>query len=963
MNNGQAPRRSRPSKNVFTTKGGNEIRVNRSFSERRKARKDALARQRAARLSSLPKNRFKRIIYRLHPKRLATYWFSREGAIMALKITGVGIVVCFLLLVGMFAYFRKDLPNITDVTGNNLPGSISYYDRTGTTLLWQDYDAVKRIPVSSDKISDNMKNATIAIEDKEFYKEGAFNVRGIVRAGYQDVFGRGGNLQGGSTITQQLVKLNENWTNDRTISRKIKEIILAVEIEREYSKQDIIGGYLNVAPYGGIEVGVESAARDYFGTTAKDLTLAQASMLAAIPQAPSFYSPYATDTFDKNALLDRQRYILKQMVDQKLVTQAQADEAKKVDIIASVKPLQPKYQGIQAPYFVLAAKDELERTYLGKTSSLGGWKINTTLNVDLQKLAEDNVAKGLPQIIRQGGDDAAFVAEDVKTGEIVASVGGADFNNADYGKLNFAHSVQVSPGSSFKPYDYASLIDKGNNVGAGSVLYDSYGPLPGYPCTQHWQSKDNPGNCLSDYDVYRAQPPGPLTLRYALGGSRNIPAVKAMLIAGNGKSNTTIKVADGLMAKDGAYKCYAQGVDVFSATKADEAPCYGASAIGDGAYLHLDDHVNGFASLARMGSAMPNTYIHSISDAKGKPVPLKKRDTTQAIRPDSAYIVDDMASDPNASYLPASNICQGLCKFHRYKGWNFSIKTGTTNYGYDGLMASWSTQYAAVTWVGWHTRTKAMTGNMETMTAPLIRNWMQGAHDKLGIQPVNFKAPSDIKTLPAFVVRNHVGVGSVEPSPTNEIFPSWFQQKTGSSASSVIDKVSGKLATDCTPDAAKQTVGGGSANSFSVDTFVTGGSASNSGATDDVHHCDDDKPNINLSVASNQSGSSTDICDSNGCTITATVSQGTQPLTGDKFPGKLNISINGNNVKSFDITSTDSPQTFSFDYTPTTDGAATVTADVTDSVLYAANATSNVTFQSQASPPPNPKPKKNGNNN
>jgi penicillin-binding protein 1A len=363
MNNGQSPRRSRNrrSNNVFTTKSGTDIRLNRSFADRRRAHKDAAARQRAARLSSLPSNRFKRVLYMLEPRRVAAYWFSREGAIMGLKITGVGIVVCFLLLVGLFAYFRKDLPNITDVNGNNMPGSVSYYDKTGQTLLWQDYDAVKRIPVEHDKISEYVKNATIAIEDKDFYKQGAFNVRGIMRAAYHDVRNQGGPVQGGSTITQQLVKLSENWTNERTISRKIKELILAVELERSYSKQDILTGYLNLAPYGGIEIGVESAARDYFGTTAKDLTLAQATFLAAIPQAPAYYSPYS-DYFEKDDLIGRQHYILDRMVEQNMVTKKEADEAKKVDIVASVKPLQPKYQGIKAPYFVLAAKDELEKT-------------------------------------------------------------------------------------------------------------------------------------------------------------------------------------------------------------------------------------------------------------------------------------------------------------------------------------------------------------------------------------------------------------------------------------------------------------------------------------------------------------------------------------------------------------------------------------------------------------------------
>jgi membrane peptidoglycan carboxypeptidase len=934
MTNGQNPRRSRNrrSSNVYTTKSGTDIRLNRSFAEKRKARKDAVARQRAARLSSMPSNKFKRVLYMLHPKRMAAYWLSREGAIMALKVTGVGIVVCFLLLVGLFAYFRKDLPNITDVNGNNMAGSVSYYDKTGKTLLWQDYDAVKRIPVEHDQINDYVKNATIAVEDKDFYKQGAFNVRGIVRAAYHDVRSQGGPVEGGSTITQQLVKLSENWTNERTISRKIKEIILAVELERSYSKDDILTGYLNLAPYGGIEVGVESAARDYFGTTAKDLTLAQATFLAAIPQAPAYYSPYS-EAFDKADLVGRQQYILDRMVEQGMVTKAQADEAKKVDVVATVKPLQPKYEGIKAPYFVLAAKDELEKTYLSKTTTLGGWKINTSLDMDLQTVAEQQVAKGITQVKKQGGDSAAFVAEDVKTGEIVAAVGGSDFTNEDYGKLNFAHSVQISPGSTFKPYDYAALIDKSNNVGAGSVLYDTQGAIPGYPCTNKAKPADG-GNCLQDYDF---RYPGPITLRYALGGSRNVPAVKAMLTVGTDK---TIGVANGLMAKDNAYKCYAPGTDVFSATKADESQCYGSSAIGDGAYVHLDDHVNGIASLARLGSAMPYTYISSITDAKGKKVELKKRESTQVVRQESAYIVDDMASDPKASYLPA-----GYYKFQNYNGWKFAIKTGTTNDAYDGLMASWSTRYAAVAWVGYHTRTKAMTGTMEVMTAPIVKGWMTAAHDKAG-KAENWTQPTGVKTLPAYIVRSHVGVGSVEPSTSTDLFPSWYTPKSANTGSATIDKVSNKIATDCTPAAAKQTVTNSNANSFSVDQYVGGGANADLTATDDVHKCEDVKPSVDLTVADSK-GNQTSICNASGCTITATISQGTHPLTSTAFTGQLTINVNGTAIKTIDISDAGSPQTFTVSYTPDDDGAATITANINDSVLYSGTATQNITLSKQ----------------
>ncbi|HZM63746.1 MAG TPA: transglycosylase domain-containing protein, partial [Candidatus Saccharimonadales bacterium] len=540
--------RRRPGKGTFVTKSGATIKLHRGLTARWKAHREAKARERAAYLSTLPKNRFKRVLFRLHPKRLAKYWFSRQGAIMALKIIGIGIVVGFVLIVGLFAYFRKDLPNINDLSGN-IGGTVTYYDRTGQTVLFQDSEAVKRIPVSGDNISQFMKNATIAIEDKDFYKHGAFDLQSIFRAGLNDVFNRSGGVQGGSTISQQLVKLNQDWTEDRTIARKVKELILAVELEREYSKDEILNGYLNVAPYGGVLYGVESAARDYFGSNAKDLTLAQASLLAGMPQSPTFYSPYnaLADQEAREALIGRQHYILDQMVDQGMITKEQAEEAKAVDILAQVKPKQTKFQNIRAPYFVLAAKQELEEKYGAKTVNVSGWKVTTTLDLNLQNLAEEQVKKGLNQVRSQlpakgadpkgipyrDGANIAFAAEDVETGQMVALVGGVDFNNATFGENNFASSIKLPPGSSFKPYDYMAMIENTTNTGAGSVLYDTKAPIPGYEGTcplipaQIRKGATCPPNTapfLYDYDSHF---PGPLTLRYALAGSRNVPAVKA----------------------------------------------------------------------------------------------------------------------------------------------------------------------------------------------------------------------------------------------------------------------------------------------------------------------------------------------------------------------------------------------------------------------------------------------------
>lgn len=940
------PRR-RPGKNTFTTKSGTAIKLNRSLGERLKASRDARARRRAAYLSTLPKNKFKRILFRLHPRELARYWFSRDGAIMALKILGVGLVVGFVLVVGVFAYFRKDLPNIKDLTGNNLGGSVSYYDRTGSQLLWQDYNDTKRQPVATEKMAKTIRDATVAIEDKDFYKHGAFDVRGIVRAGVNNLMNRGGGIQGGSTISQQLVKLDRQWTAERTVGNKIKEVILAVELEREYSKEDILTGYLNAAPYGPVSVGVQVAAQDYFGVDAKDLTIAQAAMLAAIPKAPSLYSPYGP-RYEPSELLARQQYIIDQMAAQKMITKEEATVAKAVDVLASVKPQQPSlYTGIKAPYFVLSAKNELKDRYTSETVRRGGWKVITTVDLGLQQLAERKVTEALPIIKKQKGDSAAFVAMDNKTGQIVALVGGdpSQFNNPDstYGELNFGSEVPVSPGSTFKPYDYAAFIDN-NNAGAGSVLYDAQGPLPGWPCTNKARPKDG-GNCLWDYDF---RYPGPITLRYALGGSRNITAVKAMLSAvpndtspGRVASvNKTISTAESMMGNPNGYACYPSGTNVFKAKKDQETQCYGSSAIGDGAYLRLDDHVTGLSTLARNGQQIPHTYILEITDSAGKNVyKFKQPVPKQVIKADTAYIVTDMLSDPNASYLSR--------KFHRYKGWNFAIKTGTTNDAFDGLMASWSTQFTVVTWVGYHDRNRAMSGFMENMTTPITRGWMEGAHDLIGVKPVNWERPSSIQVLPAFVIRSKVGLSSVEPSTATDVFPSWYKPPKEGGASQTLDLVSNKTATACTPDLAKKTEEGGSHNTFSVDAFV--GAASTTGtenpeSTDDVHNCNDAKPAITITPPA---GSTCE--DENDCIFTVTVSQGTHVLSGGAYTASpastVSLIINGQTIETTPIpTSSPGSWFYSFAYKPSAAGQATVQAMVVDSVLYSSSDSVEVTF-------------------
>jgi penicillin-binding protein 1A len=870
---------------------------------------------------------------------------------MSLKIIGIFIVFCFLLIVGLFAYFRKDILSFNNISGSNLGGSIAFYDRTGKVLLWEDYNSVKRIPVPFNQISPYMKEATVAIEDKNFYHEGGVDFFAILRSAVHDIIHHGQGLEGASTITEQVVKLNKGWQDPLTIKEKIEEIGLAVVLARDYSKNQILNAYLNIVPYGNIDYGVQAAAQDYFNTSAANLTLAQSAMLAAIPQAPTEYSPFSSpvwnsalsaDYFDAPALTARAHYILQLMVQQHMISQSQANAAMKVNVLAEVQPLQSKYSNIKYPYFDLAAKQQLIDTYGQKLINKGTWKVITTLSVPLQNLAQQVVAGNAYNALRVGGaDEEALVAEQVQTGQVVAYVGNENnLSNPIDGQINYA-AININPGSTIKPYVYSTFINNPkNNAGAGSVIYDVQEPLPGYPCTDKALPINDPAaNCLWDYD-YRY--PGPETLRYALAGSRNVPAVKVGLMAG---ISNIQNMASKMMGYPDAYRCYQPNSDPFTDGPSQQVPCYGSAAIGTG-YLYLDQTVNGLATLARMGQAIPQTYILNITDSNGNTIyQWKQPKPDQVLNQDTAYIMNNMLSDPRATYLPGyctaytcTQLSQGGYKWERYNGWDIAVKTGTDNSDQSGLMAGWTTQYAVISWAGWHTVSKQLKlGTMEEITEPMTRGWLQGALNMLNIKPVNWVQPSNIQVLPAYVQRVHVGLGSEEPGPTKELFPYWYKAP-GTSSTEVIDKVSGLLATSCTPPDARETVGGANSNTFSVDKFWPINQSNKSSvnlptAYDNVHQCSDVPPSIVLTTPASNGGicSNTDN-NGQGCAIVATATQGTHPLGGGSFGGTITISINGQLVKTFNVSN--SPATVVYYYSPTSTGTVTVSATVTDSVLY-----------------------------
>ncbi len=965
--------------------------VNRNISDRRRANREARAQRKAAYLSKLPKDPWKRWLFRLQPRHLREYWFSRDGAIMALKITGVCFVAGFLLIIGLFAYFRKDLPPIHSLNSNNSGGTISYYDRTGKVLLFQDYNAFKRIPVQSTQITPYMKEATVAIEDKNFYHEGGFNVKGIIRAAVNNV--TGGSIQGASTITEQLVKLNEGWTNNVTVVRKIKELILSVELTREYSKDDILTAYLNTAPYSGLDYGVQAAAQDYFHENASQLTLPQAAMLASIPKAPTAFSPYSSPTwnssitpsenyFDKKALIARQQYDLDLMAQQGYITEAQATAAKKVNVLAEVHNMPTDhYSSLKYPYFVLSAKRELEKDFPAAVLKSGGWKVITTMNVNLQNLADNALSSNANRLHADGANDAAFAAEDNSTGQILAEIGGMDFNKQ---QVDFADVAPISPGSSIKPYTYSALINDNNNVGAGSMIEDRQQPLPGYPCTNR-SLPSNGGNCLWDDTRHYY---GNVTLRYALGSSLNVPAVKVFTSSDPNDTTTlsnsglygwrlpsiknSIQTVDALMDNPNGYRCYssaklqAESRTVLTATQADETQCGSAAGIGNSAYTTLTSHVNGIASIARMGQAIPSTFILKVINSSGKVIKqFKQPKAKQVIRPDAAYIVTNMLDDPGASYLSgrcnATN-CYGM-KFHRYKGWDIAIKTGT-NQDYDGLMMSYTRKYTAGVWIGNYNR-NPYGGQPEYVTDPIMKEFMQGAINQLGnVKPDNWPQPSDIKVLPAY--HSNVPFTSESAPPAKDLFPAWYVGNA-TSAVETIDKVSGMLATSCTPPDARETVGGSTSSSLNVDIYSGGApniSTSSSSATsttaqptDNVHSCADQKPTINITAVTpalngspSGNGNSATNC-ANGCQVTVYVQQGTYPLTDPKYPqypGTVTLLANGKPVASQQVSSTGD---YTLQYTPASTSSSgssnsssstnnvQLTATVTDSVLYSDTST------------------------
>ncbi|HET8689868.1 MAG TPA: transglycosylase domain-containing protein [Candidatus Saccharimonadales bacterium] len=750
-----------------------------NLSSRRKATKDHLSRRRAEYLATLPKHPVKRLFYRLHPKRFFAFWFSREGAIMSLKIVGVGIACMLVMFGGLYVYYRHELNAIgpSQLAKRVQTTVTKYYDRNGI-LLWEDKgNGNYKLVVDSNDISPYMKKATVAIEDKDFYGHGGISIGGIIRAAVVDA--TGGNTQGGSTLTQQLVKqvFLSDEASDRGISgipRKIKEAILAIEAERMYTKDQILTMYLNESPYGGRRNGVESAAQTYFGKHAKDLTIAESALLASIPQSPSYYDPYyALDHPQaKKDLVDRQKTTIDYMVNQKMITKDQASEAKKVPILDEIKPASDQFRDVKAPHFVQMVKSELEQKLGKKVVGEGGLTVKTTLDYRVQKVVDENMVKlfksSEPKVA--GFDNSAITIVDVQTGQILALRGSRDYDYPGYGAVNAA-TAYIQPGSSIKPEVYAALFKQrdGQNYGAGSILSDS--PLP--------QSIYTTGNGQSVMD-FDNKFEGNIPIREALGESRNIPAIKAMYIAGHDLTINTIH--------DMGDKTYC--------TQSVDRTVGLAAAIG-GCGLKQTEHVNAYATLARMGKYEPVSSILEVKNSAGQIVDKWHDEGKQVLDPQITYIINDILSDDDARSRTFGHNAPGLV----VPGVKTAAKTGTSNIGSsakDLWMMSYSPKVALGMWAGNHVP-EPLNHIYSTILGETVGNIMEDIHKNI-FEPDGTWHPGEWFKKPA-------GVQTLTVHGRTDLFPSWYNKKQSSNTTTMtFDKVSKKLATDCTPDAAKTDV-------------------------------------------------------------------------------------------------------------------------------------------------------------
>lgn len=672
----------------------------------------------------------------------------------ALYYSLYGLIGLVFILVISFAWFAKDLPTPSKIANRKATESTKIYDRTGQTLLYETGDQ-KRTIVQSDQISQYLKDATVSTEDANFYKHHGFDLRAIAGSIYGKIAHKTNKTRGASTITQQYVK-NSFLTSDRSMIRKFKELILSVELEFMFNKDEILTMYLNEIPYGNSTAGAEAASKMYFGKPAKDLTLAEATTLAGIPQAPTYYSPYGTHTKE---LVNRKNYVLDRMVETGKVSREDADAAKGVDTLALNTSLKPRRDSMLAPHFSMYVLEQAANEYGDDAIQKNGLKIITTLDYEKQKVAEQSVTEGMPKIIKAGGTNTAMVAVDPKTGQILAMVGSRDyFDTTIDGNVNVADSLR-QPGSSFKPFEYSTLLKK-KEYSPSSVIFDLQTDFGGGYIPKNYNGRFN----------------GPVTMRHALANSLNIPAIKVMALAG---MDNTIRTAEDL------------GI-----TTLNDHARYGLSlAIGVGEVKPVE-MAGAFGVFGNGGIKNDLTPIMKVTEADGKVLYDYEKDHkegSKVLDPQIAYEISDMLKDNNARsgtfgsrsalYFPDREV---------------AVKTGTTQDDKDAWTVGYTPSIAVAVWSG-NNQPKAMKSGGEALSGPIFHSFIVKALANVPNEP--FQKPDGIQTITVDKFSNKLPT-DLSTEKTTDIFASW-QVPTEPDNIHIkvrVCKVNGKLAPDGLPE-------------------------------------------------------------------------------------------------------------------------------------------------------------------
>ena len=601
----------------------------------------------------------------LNMKKLSTKYSDRLKIFTSVVVIGLGIMVFWAAIL--------PTPDLSSFSNRKIEESTKIYDRSGKIVLFDFFEDKRRRVINGEDISIHIKNAIITAEDANFYTHSGIRPTAIVRAVFTNLFSLG-FTQGGSTITQQLVK-NSLLTSEKTISRKLKEWVLSIKIEKEYTKEEILAFYLNEIPYGGTIYGVSEATSFFFNKTPGEVTIAESVYLASLPKAPSYYSPFGAN---RDKLEQRKNNILKKMFDSDIITLDEYNEA----VNEEVTFLSNKDSSIQAPHFVFFVRRQLEKLFPGKDINTLGLSVITTLDYELQKKAEEIVKRyAIENEEKFNAENAGAVVIEVETGDILAMVGSRDYLDEE---IDGAFNVTLAnrqPGSVFKPFAYAVAFDKGYTP--ETVLFDVETQF------QDGCSPDDFGNeeeveseieneaedaCYSpeNYDgVFR----GPITMRDALAQSINLAAIKTLYLAG---LNKTFNLAKNM------------GLGTLT-----DPSRYGLTLVLGGGEVRLLDMTNAYAVFARDGEFLEYKSIVNVINKDGKEVVLPKQKTRNSLNKQPARTINDILSD-NVARAPAFGERSALY----FPSHSVAAKTGTTNDYRDAWIVGYSPDVAVGSWAG-----------------------------------------------------------------------------------------------------------------------------------------------------------------------------------------------------------------------------------------------------------------------